>query len=54
MQVLRLILSLLEVRAHFPNQPGFGPGHKGTSYRTAVYNDGPMRLLFTASVVLFL
>jgi copper(I)-binding protein len=53
MQVLRFILSLLEVRAHFPNQPGFGPGRKGTSYRTAVYNDGPMRLLFTASVVLF-
>jgi copper(I)-binding protein len=53
MQVLRFILSLLEVRAHLSNQPGFGPGRKGTSYRTAEDNDGPMRLLFTASVVLF-
>jgi copper(I)-binding protein len=53
MQVLRFILSLLEVRAHFPNQPGFGPGRKGTSYRTREYNDGTIRLFFTASVVLF-
>jgi copper(I)-binding protein len=53
MQVLRFILSLLEVRAHFPNQPGFGPGRKGTSYRALEDNDGPIRLFFTASVVLF-
>jgi periplasmic copper chaperone A len=53
MQFPRLILSLLEMRAHVPNQPGFGPGHKGTSYRTPEDNDGSMRLFFTASVVLF-
>jgi copper(I)-binding protein len=53
MQVPRFILSLLEVPADFPDQPVFGPGRKGTSYRTAEGNDGPMRLLFTASVVLF-
>jgi copper(I)-binding protein len=53
MQVPRFILSLLEVRAHFPSQPGFGPGRKGTSYRTPEDNDGLIRLFFTASVVLF-
>jgi copper(I)-binding protein len=53
MQVPRFIPSLLEVLAHFPNQPGFGRGRKGTSYRTPENNDGPMRLFFTASVVLF-
>jgi copper(I)-binding protein len=53
MQVLRFILSLLEVRAHFPNQPGFGPGRKDTSYRAPEDNDGAIRLFFTASVVLF-
>jgi hypothetical protein len=53
MQVLRFILSLLEIRAHFPNQLGFGPGRKGASYRTPEDNDGLIRLFFTASVVLF-
>jgi copper(I)-binding protein len=53
MQVLRFILSPLEVRAHLSNQPGFGPGRKGASCRTPEYNDGPIRLFFTASVVLF-
>ena len=53
MQVPRFILSLLEVGAHFPDKPVVGPGRKGTSYRLAEDNDGAMRLLFTASVVLF-
>jgi copper(I)-binding protein len=35
------------------NQPGFGPGRKGISYRTPEDNDGPIRRFFTASVVLF-
>src|SRR3954468_21403953 len=53
MQVPSFILSPREVRARFPNQPGFGPRRKGTSYRTPEDNDGPMRLFFTASIVLF-
>ena len=35
MQILGFILSLLlNVRAHIPNQPGFGSGPVDTSYST--------------------
>ena len=53
MQVPSFILSPREVRARFPNQLGVGSRRKGTPYRTPEDNDGPMRLFFTASVVLF-
>jgi Co/Zn/Cd efflux system component len=33
MQVLAILISLLlDVRAHIPNQPSFGPGPTGTAY----------------------